>query len=113
MTANTASKIEDLRREFCKGAKETLGTIETAWEPYRKSRGGAGIAQALIQIQRIAHGLAGRGGTFGHDAVTTAAQPLEQMAIEALEAGEALSSGQCDNISGQIDELGTVIAALP
>lgn len=66
--------IEDQRAAFRRDASGRVRAIETLWE--RASAGPIEAAQTG-ELERLAHNLAGAGGTYGYPALGTAARRLE------------------------------------
>ncbi len=77
-----AAEDDALRESFAGRLQERLCEIEEVWQEVRRA-GWAG--EAPRRLHRLAHSLAGAGGTFGFPAVTVAARRLEKTLQPALE----------------------------
>lgn len=71
--ANVEARLAQLRLLFAKRAASDLTALETAAGKFSRE----GTALARDEIRRIAHSLAGAGGTFGFAPISRSAAALE------------------------------------
>jgi HPt (histidine-containing phosphotransfer) domain-containing protein len=77
--------LGSLQEYFAGRLPDRLHEIEEAWRHVRESAWGAEEAKVFY---RLAHSLAGAGGTFGFAAVTDAARALERRLKAVLHQGQ-------------------------
>ncbi|MDH5387574.1 MAG: response regulator [Gammaproteobacteria bacterium] len=73
--SNVASKLALLQQSFMQQLPDKISKIKHLWEMFGQNQAEANLAE----LHRMAHSLAGSGGTFGAVAVSTMARELEQM----------------------------------
>jgi CheY-like chemotaxis protein len=71
-------RLEVMRDEFLRRVDGDLVVLAKHWSALEKK---ASVPSSLAGIRSIAHGLAGAGGIFGHDAISDAAAALEEAVI--------------------------------
>ena len=78
-------ELGSLQEYFAGRLPDRLHEIEEAWRRVRESAWGA---EELKVFHRLAHSLAGAGGTFGFAAVTDASRALERRLKAVLQGQE-------------------------
>jgi HPt (histidine-containing phosphotransfer) domain-containing protein len=79
-------ELGSLREYFAGRLPERLQEIEEAWRRVRETAWGT---EEVKVFHRLAHSLAGAGGTFGFAAVTDASRALERRLKPALQKEES------------------------
>ncbi|MBL0933779.1 MAG: Hpt domain-containing protein [Rhizobiaceae bacterium] len=90
----------ELRKKFVRRCAGDRKAIAEAWTRFEASRNG----EARKELLRLAHGLAGAGGTFGFDGLSLRAADAEA----ALDASGTLSAGPA--IADLLAELDSIVA---
>jgi CheY-like chemotaxis protein len=78
-----------MQNEFLQRVSSDLAALAGHWSALEKK---VSVSSSLAEIRRIAHGLAGAGGIFGHDKISDAAAALEDAVIH--ENGDPRSLSQ-------------------
>lgn len=79
--------------------------LQTAWQEERNE-------DLLFELQRRAHKLAGRGGTFGFPQVSDTARALEVEMDRIIKSSAPLVSGDIDSVSGLVSQVETAVASM-
>lgn len=87
------------RAEYRASLPGRLALLEAAW-----ARAAPGDPDALKDLERCAHGLAGSAGTFGLAAIGQAARALEET-LEPSSAGAAWGGGAAATAAAQFEAL--------
>lgn len=105
-------EIEAHRGEFCANAAKEFECLSTALEVVK----GAGLEGAdedtLFELQRRAHKLAGRGGTFGYHELSASARTLELEMDRVIRSAEPMTASELDGISAMIDAVGAAVRSM-
>ncbi|MFC4350344.1 Hpt domain-containing protein [Fodinicurvata halophila] len=80
--ADPGARLRELQRGFLERTDGEIAELESLYAGETLDR-----AEALASIERIAHRIAGGGGTFGFPELSTAAEALEQAAGRAQSEG--------------------------
>ena len=92
--------LEEQRGDYRRGLPEKLEQMERLAE-----RIGTDPAVDLTGLERLAHSMAGSGGTFGFDALGEAARALELSVQRLRESGAGATERQRDAVRGALREL--------
>jgi HPt (histidine-containing phosphotransfer) domain-containing protein len=94
--------LEEQRGEYGRGVPAKVSEME------RLAAGiGTDPTVELAVLERLAHSMAGAGGTFGFEELGTAAKALERSVQRLRESGEAATAAQREEILGAIRHLKT------
>lgn len=94
--------LERQRADYQRTLPERLAQIEGLWHQVPT---GANATQALANLERYAHSLAGSGATFGFAGVGDAARELERAATLRLNTAGALTAGAESEINRALESL--------
>lgn len=93
------------RAEYRASLPGRLALLEAGWE-----RAAAGDPDALKDLERCAHGLAGSAGTFGLAAIGQAARALEDT-LERCSAGAPWDARTAATAAAQVEALRNLLRA--
>jgi chemotaxis protein histidine kinase CheA len=88
--------LDQQRADYKRVLPEKLAHLQMLWTVVEA---GAAPSSALVELERLAHTLAGTAGTLGFRDVGLAAKSLELLLTEASEGDEKLTHGQLSQIS--------------
>lgn len=97
--SNVASKLALLQQTFKQQLPDKISEVERLWRSFCQNH----LDTNLADLHRMAHSLAGSGGTFGAVAVSTMARELEQMLKPLLDEPD-LALSISDVVHQQIGE---------
>jgi HPt (histidine-containing phosphotransfer) domain-containing protein len=92
--------LEEQRAEYRRGLPAKLEEMEAIVE-----RIGAESPADLAAVERLAHSMAGSGGTFGFEALGRAAKALELCAQRLRQSGDRATGAQRSEIHGAVRDL--------
>jgi chemotaxis protein histidine kinase CheA len=105
-------EIEAQRGVFCQNASlemQRLGDararLEAVWQDERDE-------DLLFELQRRAHKLAGRGGTFGYPQVSDTARALEVEMNRIIKSSDPIAAKDMDTVAGLVVEMAAAVAAM-
>jgi len=104
--ADLERALAGLRRQYLLEAPERLAELRAAL-----ARAGAGNAEALSQLRLLLHRLAGSGGSYGFDDVSTRARAAELLVRDVLERGGPVTDDDVEVLAGRIAELAEAFRA--
>ena len=84
-SSDVAKKLAALQQSFKEQLPEKVSEIKRLWSSFSQN---TTSDAALADVHRMAHSLAGSGGTFGAVAVSTVAKELEQVFKSLLNVTE-------------------------
>ena len=99
--------LDEQRAEYKITLPQKMADVRALWQAVHS---GDAEATPMVELQRLAHTLAGTAGTLGFGEVGSAAKALELLLEQAVEVGPALTLTQRSQIALAID---TLQAALP
>ncbi len=79
--------LKALRAVYAEGLPDRISTIEKLWGDVSSGRGGA---DAMKNLHRMVHGMAGSSGTFGFNGLGVAAGNMEEILDSVMEGGAPL-----------------------
>lgn len=88
--------LDQQRADYQRVLPEKIDQVQAAW---RAVAAGAEAAQPLVELERLAHTLAGTAGTLGFREVGLAAGALELLLQPARQAGAVLTAAQRSEIA--------------
>ena len=94
--------LEEQRGEYGRGAPDKVKEMERLAASI-----GTDPSVELAVLERLAHSMAGAGGTFGFEELGTAAKAVERSVQRLREAGEAATAAQGEEVRGAIRHLKT------
>ena len=89
--------MERLRRDYASSLPRRLMALDAAWNIVQE----VATEEAIAELRKVAHSLAGGAGTFGYPGIGQRARALEER-IDILTAAEA---GQIAVLAGLLDRL--------
>jgi chemotaxis protein histidine kinase CheA len=92
--------LEDQRADYRRGLPQKLDNMEGLVALI-----GTDAAVDLVYLERLAHSMAGSGGTFGFDEVGDAAKALEMCVQRLRESGDAATEAQRDEVRAAVRDL--------
>ena len=92
--------LEEQRRDYRRGLPQKLDEMESL-----ASRIGTDPSIDLAKLERLAHSMAGSGGTFGFEDLGDAAKALELSVQRLKESGEQATTAQREEVRGAIRDL--------
>jgi HPt (histidine-containing phosphotransfer) domain-containing protein len=92
--------LEEQRRDYRRGLPQKLDEMESL-----VSRIGTDPAIDLAKLERLAHSMAGSGGTFGFEELGDAAKALELSVQRLKESGEQATAAQREEVREAIRDL--------
>jgi len=101
MTDPIQDVLKGLRREYLRDAPAKVAEARALL-----SRLEAGDAVALAELRRALHKLAGSGGSYGFEAVSSASRTGERIAKAALESQRAATPQDVAALKAVIDDVG-------
>jgi len=106
------AEIEAYRGEFCANAAKEFECLSSALEVVKAAGRDGADEDTLFELQRRAHKLAGRGGTFGYHDLSSTARTLEVEMDRAIRSSEPMTPSGLERISGMIDAVGAAVRSL-
>ena len=103
-----ATKLEELRQDYIAQLPRKLLDIHTTWS----GLAGAWDRNALAEIHRMVHSLAGSGKTFGFDEVSNCARTLERLLKAAVDSQIPPATDEMEKMNHAVDGLSRVIAGI-
>ncbi len=94
--------LEGLREYFTARLPERLAEMD---EAFRAARDAGFTGDALRTFHRLAHSLAGAGGTFGFPQVSEAARDLERLLNTLLKRGTSPEDAEAQEIEARLAAL--------
>lgn len=92
--------LRKLRQEYLRDAPSRVNEVRTILEKVKK-----GDTVALDELRRALHKLAGSGGSYGFEAVSTASRSGERIAKAILEAKRTPSEQDIAALQATVDDL--------
>ena len=108
MVANQAllkERMNALRDEFFAQLESRLEEIESAWSAYIGESGPDAQAEAVTQMHRMAHHLAGSGAIFGYPGVSEVAQALDTLLAPLAGSDDPPNEQTATQVRFLLDEL--------
>ena len=94
--------LDTQRADYRRSLPERLAQIDVFWYRVRNDEA---PAQALADLERCAHNLAGSGATFGFAALGDAARALEQAVVLLQGTASALTPAATREVSDAVEAL--------
>ena len=92
--------LEEQRRDYRRGLPKKLDEMERLISDI-----GTDASVDLASLERLAHSMAGSGGTFGFEELGDAAKALELSVQRLKESGELATAAQRDEVRSAIRDL--------
>ena len=97
--------MDELRALFVAGLSDRVAAIVSAAAPLTPALGAEESREAVDQLRRLAHQLAGTAGTFGFDAPGEIARGIEVASTAVFDGAAPPSAAQCDDIAERVRAL--------
>lgn len=106
------AEIEAHRGEFCANAVKEFDGLCAALDMVKSAGPDGADEETLFELQRRAHKLAGRGGTFGYHDLSTSARALEIEMDRIIRSTNPMTPSEMDNIGVMIDAVGAAVRSM-
>lgn len=102
---NFEETFKQLKMEFTDKLDDRRGEIRDGWAALKDAKGQSAQQEAAQTVQLPIHYLVGAGATFGYDALSEIARPLDVWLRDIIRAKEQVTDENLPAMTAQLDTL--------